>query len=105
MKEPDYKIDSDGYPTDGYLDWIKNYDTMKESGFDLLMDVVCHWWMEYGVKVQRLYRGERKVYLSTGGWSGNEDIMGALRGNTLFWMQFYFSHQTGGHYVFRFKKK
>jgi len=90
------------YPTEEYLEYIENYDTIEGSGFDLLMDVLDNWWMDYGVKVQRKYRGEIKVFLSTGGWSGNESMIYALRANKLFWMRYYYSHRVGGHYVFIF---
>ena len=96
------KMDGE-YPTDEYLEYIRKFDATNGKGFDLLMDILENWWMSYGVKVQRKYRGERKVFLSTGGWSGNEDMIYALRENEYFWMLYYFSHQVGGHYVFRFK--
>lgn len=38
-----------------------------------------------------------KVNFSTWGWSGNEDILGALQG-TWFWMHFWWSSRRGGHY-------
>ena len=103
MTYPATQIDQDGYPTDQYLDWIKSYDITQESAFDLLMDVLDNWWMSYGVKIQRLYRGERKVHMSTGGWSGNEDMIQALRSNTLFWPFHFYNHRAGGHFTFIFR--
>ena len=105
MSYPERTMDGEGYPTEEYLEWIKNYDTVENSPFEFLQMVLDDWqYGDYGWRIQRKYRGERKVYVSTCGWSGNEDMMYALQENTLFWMQCYYSHRTGGHYCFRFTR-
>ena len=38
--------------------------------------------------------------ISTGGWSGNEDIIGALKENTIFWLFYWQQSARGGHYIF-----
>lgn len=38
--------------------------------------------------------------ISTGGWSGNEDLIGAMMDNEVWWAQFLASERRGGHYVF-----
>lgn len=48
-----------------------------------------------GVRGKKVYR----VTPSTWGWSGNEEIIGALEGSW-FWMLFWRSHRRGGHYQF-----
>lgn len=40
------------------------------------------------------------VYVSTGGWSGNEDIIAAMRSNSILWSRTWEGHRTGGHYTF-----
>lgn len=99
--------DTDGYPTDEFLKWIEDYDVLKYGGFILLKYVMDAWWPDgqYGCKVQRWYKGGRKVMMSTWGWSGNESLIAALQSNLYFWDFHYFAHQTGGHYTFRFTKK
>jgi len=102
---PEHTIDRDGYPTEEFLKWIEEYDTVENSPFEFIQLVLDDWWGGcMGWKIQRKYRGERKVFISTLGWSGNEDMIYALQRNNLFWIQCYFSHQTGGHYCFRFTR-
>lgn len=43
-------------------------------------------------------RTSRRLYLSTGGWSGNEDIVGAMRSSPL-WSMCWLSSHRGGHHV------
>lgn len=105
MNIPNITIDGDGYPTDEFIKWIENYDTIKNDPFIFIQIILDNWYHgDHGWKIQRKYRGEWKVLISTCGWSGNEDMMMALKGNFVFWMSHYFSHQRGGHYIFKFRK-
>lgn len=94
-----------GYPTEEFLEWIRNYDIINGSGFEYLQVILSEWWpYEDGAyTIQRKYRGERKVYVHTWGWSGNESMIAAMQENKhLFWTVHYFAHQRGGHYTFVF---
>ncbi len=42
-----------------------------------------------------------RFYVSTGGWSGHEDVIGALQENFIFWSQCWERHNRGGHFWFR----
>jgi hypothetical protein len=42
----------------------------------------------------------RTYHVSTGGWSGNEEILSAMQDNLIFWMVCWQEHKRGGHYVF-----
>ena len=44
-----------------------------------------------------------KYEISTGGWSGNEDIVGAMMSNSMFWMNCWLISTRGGHYEFEVK--
>lgn len=46
-----------------------------------------------------------RVRLAPGGWSGNEDIIKALRNNELFWMCYYEEWKRGGLWVFEIPEK
>ena len=87
-------LDDDGYPTDETLARIRTWPC---GDFDGLMAFINSiWWQKYGWKEARGY-----VHMSTGGWSGNEDIISALRENRVFWAMFWYSNKRGGHYIFK----
>jgi len=98
-------MDEDGYPTEELLSQIKNYDPIK-SGFIDLMHLVYDNWI-YDFPYKSFYKdGDKYVYtLSTGGWSGNEELIDALMENHLWWMFSWYSSRRGGHYEFRIKTK
>ena len=95
-------LDKDGYPTERSLVFIAEYDC--SNGIDNLMQFVEDMWHfgDWGYS-----RKEDSWELHTGGWSGNEDIIGALADNRVFWMLYWEQSRRGGHYLFdlsRYKK-
>jgi hypothetical protein len=100
MTEPTF--DTDGYPTEETLDVIRKWEYNSERGFaDLLAYVRGAW--KYGDEyVKGSYGGEfvYKYEMHTFGWSGNEDLIGALKDNTLFWALCWQESRRGGHYKF-----
>ena len=88
------------YPTDKFLKYVKNYDLSKKSIKTLMDDIESEWWMpSWGWKQTR--RKDRIIFeVSTGGWSGNEDIIEALQKNELFWCFMFEQSRVGGHYIF-----
>jgi len=93
-------MDKDGYPEDHEL---KKIEEWNYRDFEGLMAYVEERWRYadcgYWKKGRKYYR------ISTGGWSGNEEIIGALKENTMFWMCCWWSSRRGGHYMFTIPKK
>lgn len=48
--------------------------------------------------------GIRRYRISTGGWSGNEELLMALQANHMAWTWTWISSRVGGHYVFEVRK-
>jgi hypothetical protein len=44
--------------------------------------------------------GTETLELHTAGWSGNEDTIGALQSNAMFWALYWQKSERGGHYYF-----
>ena len=95
---------NEDYPTDEELDLIKNWP--HESGFISLMDKVHElWWApDWGWHEEDAINDYEesiiRYNISTGGWSGNEDLIFALKSNFFFWGMGWCSSRKGGHYVF-----
>jgi hypothetical protein len=92
-------MDNDGYPEEHELKSVRLWP--HECGWRGLMDNVRDLW-----KYPDYFGGpdEKGMYkLSTGGWSGNEEIIYALQKNTMFWMMCWVSSRRGGHYEFEVK--
>lgn len=87
--------DQRGYPTEEELETIRNWDHNDLTGMmEYIRDI---WWSSsWG-----FHEHQEGVYtLDTGGWSGNEEIIGAMRSNHVWWMMFWAEHRRGGHYTF-----
>ena len=82
------------YPSDHALRTIKDWDYTKIKS---LMEFIYEHW-EYGDSCWK-QRG-RKFSISTGGWSGNESLIGAMQSNRMFWSICWEESRRGGHYKF-----
>lgn len=49
----------------------------------------------------RWHRTTGSLHLTTGGWSGNEDVVAAMEANPVLWGACWLSSHRGGLHVFR----
>lgn len=87
------------YPTDDELkritDWPLPCTTeTAQAWFDFIRD--CWWQPDWGWS-----QDGDTLNISTGGWSGNEEIISAMQSNFIFWSLCWESHRRGGHYTFK----
>lgn len=101
------RMDAEGYPTESFLEDIEVYKTTTVKGWRDLMSVIEGAWAyrDWGWSTEAIHEGNDagriRYKISTAGWSGNESLISALKGNTgFFWAQFWESHRRGGHYTF-----
>ena len=100
--------DQDGYPTKEELDRIRAWDPADGPG--LLEFVRSIWWSaDWGWSTGKIIERDQATicchYVSTGGWSGNEEIIEVLRNHRLWWGTHWYSTRRGGHYEFRVQEK
>jgi hypothetical protein len=110
--EDDPVLGSEGYPHDMELQRIRTWPDPVWPGqlfeLDALMQYVrARWrhpeyWEERDV-IDEEYKGqrERSYKFSTGGWSGNESLVGAMEEHPLLGLIAPTSWRRGGHYEYR----
>ena len=107
-KPCEHILGDNGYPSDAELESIKHW----EGTFGDLLDYIKARWgypdrfvleqiPDEEIESHITDRPQMRLYLSTGGWSGNESIIGAFM-ETFFWMFFWYKSERGGHYWFGF---
>ena len=94
-------MDADGYPDEMELKKIAEWSV--SDGFNRLMEYVKGIWRysDIGYWKRDRYGDSNEYHISTGGWSGNESIVIAMRENFLFWLLCWYQSTKGGHYIFR----
>ena len=98
--------DRDGYPTDEELSRIAKWPAEDPFGwFEFIKS--CWWaadwgWTEFDGKDDE--QACRVFQLSTGGWSGNEDILSTMKTHCILWSLSWQEHRRGGHYTFRVRR-
>jgi len=108
------RIENYKYPTKQQLKKIERWDKNDTKG--LISYIQNLWWApDWGFRLKegkthrhlykipiktRFFRKKcLKLELHTGGWSGNELIIDALK-KTTFWMLYWTMSRRGGHYYF-----
>jgi len=90
-------MDADGYPTDAELQRVAEWPDVDATAWLAYVKTLWHWpewgWREEG----------DSTFISTGGWSGNEDVIAAMQKNFL-WDVVLENYRRGGHYEFRWPK-
>ena len=90
------------YPDESDLKQIREWDAIKDP-FGLIEFIESVTWTpDWCIEItgKRVKRFE----FHTAGWSGNEDIIDALRDNPLFFAIYWEKTHKGGHYYFKVRK-
>lgn len=92
-----------GYPSEEALDEIQKWPIGEN--WNMLLARVEELW-SYESYVSRDEEKEHNKHIShwrfvTGGWSGNESLIGALQENRLFWRTCWWLSQRGGAHEFK----
>ncbi len=105
------EVDDDGYPTDATLDRVKSWPCTSMQACLEAMDYVGrawyypdYWDRKDGMPADYLPNyTETRYTFSTGGWSGNESLVGAIEENFRLQAMGAYSWRRGGHYEYRFQ--
>ena len=88
-------MDSDGYPEEEDILRVKNLGSEFREGAETMLDL-----FEASRIGSGAFQDDGSLVLHTGGWSGNEELIGAAM-ESFWWMRFWHSTTRGGHYVFK----
>lgn len=105
MEEPEF--DADGYPTEATLDHIRKWPIKGAADCVAAMDFAGNAWhyprcWTREDTPEAIDRVEVRYTFSTGGWSGNESILEAIRENHMLHALGAWSWRRGGHYEYKF---
>ena len=93
------KITQDGmaeYPTEEQLLSLSHYDVIGKNLSGIADEIRECYNEDYG----KIGFENGQLYLVTGGWSGNEDVIDALSRNVVFWATYWQKSERGGGYWF-----
>lgn len=88
-------MDCDGYPEPAETRAIANWSIHDPIG---VMAYIEHRWAHANAGYWA--RRGAMIRASTAGWSGNEDLIGALTSNPVLWMRLWYASFRGGHHYF-----
>jgi len=88
----------DMYPSDYELETITAWDYRDPVGWFAYIKSVGNYWPDEAFWWHQAEDGTLRI--STGGWSGNESILDAMRQNQMLWSITWESTRRGGHYEF-----
>lgn len=92
------------YPTHDQLERIRTWDYKDPQGWFAYLQSAWHW-EEYGPQeVPCEDEGYIEIWCSTGGWSGNEELIEAMRANRMLWALTVWAWRRGGHHTFRYPR-
>ena len=100
-------LDKDGYPTMETLNKIRRWPLNDFKGMMEFIKPIWKYsdegyWSEIDYECEE-FKGTR-YNLSTGGWSGNEDLVQAMGENGMFWILCWYQSQRGGHFIFEVRE-
>lgn len=105
-------FDADGYPTDETIEAIEKWPYQDAAGCLDFARAAWHWpdWANEDITaheagVLRANPGERYARFATGGWSGNEEIIAALKANGMVRSLTWQLSARGGLHIFQYPER
>lgn len=95
-------LDENGYPTDEAETTITNWPHEDWRGLMAFVKSLWRYSEMWNEKPSTDLSGKpvTEYEVSTGGWSGNESLIYAMKQNRMFWMFCWVQSRRGGHYIF-----
>ena len=96
----------DPYPSEVTFRRIREYLGPVSLFFDELKKIwhPAGWGWRESIGYSGMRKKVRRFEISTGGWSGNEDMIAAMRRNFFLWHLSWVQQRVGGHFIFEVGK-
>lgn len=96
-------LDDEGYPTDAAVDRILNFEGTPQEFIDYIKSLWAYRLFGTDTELDDWGKPYVRFHLATGGWSGNETIIGAVE-KTMFSFMFWESSRRGGAFEYRIRE-
>lgn len=106
------ELDSAGFPTEATLELIAKWPTWAHEKVDAVLEFVAAAWHYPDFATRELKPAELRVLhaedgdyylrLATGGWSGNESLIDAMKKNFILYTTTWRLSTCGGLHIFQF---
>jgi hypothetical protein len=87
---------SNEYPSAAELLKVTQWKFTDRASLDAFLEYIRGLWFY----PDRFVLTRRSLYLSTGGWSGNDRVIAAMQKHPTFWLLWWKKSKRGGHYWF-----
>lgn len=96
----------DEYPSDEDLNELENFEGSAKEMIEYAASIYSDYgWIHVSDGYSKVIRQKvKRIEMVTGGWSGNEDVIGVLQ-ETLLWGLYWRKSERGGYYMFEIPEK
>lgn len=91
--------DGDGYPTDAAIERLESFEGSAGEMVDYISSLMRNGFAQLDNCKDSFDRPQKRLTLVTGGWSGCEQVIGALH-ETMFHFMFWESSFRGGKHTY-----
>ena len=87
----------------GWMDFIHGIWAYADDGYWTEEELKVEIYVTNEAQTKQMIEHQKDYYISTAGWSGNEEIIDAMMQNHMMWSLYWDQSNRGGHFIFKNK--